>query len=119
MDPFSTDSQCITFQVIDSSGNPATTQFEVLFEKPGFTISGLAIDGYLGGAQIQFIPKSADLQHLARTVTTDSSGAFALDFLSSEFQALDANNNGILDLDEGSSRHRAESTLQPIGNFPE
>ena len=60
LDPNSTDSQFVTFQAVDSSGNPATSQLEVLFEKPGFTISGFAIDGYLAGSQIQFIPASSE-----------------------------------------------------------
>ena len=117
LDPNSTDSQFVTFQAVDSSGNPATSQLEVLFEKPGFTISGFAIDGYLAGSQIQFIPASSELQHLTRTVITNSSGGFELDFLSSEFQLLDANNNGLLDLDEGTLQATGELTRPPTASL--
>ena len=102
LDPNSNASQYLTFQVQDGYGNITTAEIEVLFEQPGFTISGFAIDGYLIGSQITFVPKSPDLQHLTRTVSTNADGGFDLNFLSSEFQALDANNNGVLDLEEGS-----------------
>ena len=67
-----------------------------------FRSSGFAIDGYLIGSQITFVPKSADLQYLTRTVSTNEDGSFDLDFLASEFQALDANKNGVIDLEEAS-----------------
>ena len=119
LDPSKSTTQYITFEVVDSAGNIATAKLEILFEEPGFSISGFAIDGYLIGSQITFVPKSADLQYLTRTVSTNEDGSFDLDFLASEFQALDANKNGVIDLEEASIKPPAGSTPQPTVNFRE
>jgi hypothetical protein len=75
---------------------------EVIFEKPGFSFNGFAIDGYLIGSEVWFYPTDENLQYLSRSVTTDANGSYQLNFLSSEFQQLDVNNNGVIDLSEGS-----------------
>jgi hypothetical protein len=75
---------------------------EVIFEKPGFSFNGFAIDGYLIGSEVWFYPTEENLQYLSRSVTTDANGSYQLNFLSSEFQQLDVNNNGVIDLSEGS-----------------
>jgi hypothetical protein len=98
----STTPQVITLQVSDSSGNTKTLSVEVIFEKPGFSFNGFAIDGYLIGSEVWFYPLDENLQNLSRSVMTDANGSYQLNFLSSEFQQLDVNNNGVIDLSEGS-----------------
>ena len=102
LDINSTIPQAITLQVSDSSGNTRTLSVEVIFEKPGFSFNGFAIDGYLIGSEVWFYPTEENLQYLSRSVMTDANGSYQLNFLSSEFQQLDVNNNGVIDLSEGS-----------------
>jgi hypothetical protein len=102
LDINSTTPQAITLQISDSSGNTRTLNLEVIFEKPGFSFNGFAIDGYLIGSEVWFYPTEENLQYLSRSVTTDANGSYQLNFLSSEFQQLDVNNNGVIDLSEGS-----------------
>ena len=88
--------QSVSLQVSDEAGNLRTLSVDVIFEAPGFTFSGHAIDGYLVGSSVWFYPKDPNLQHLSRSVTTDSTGAYQINYLKSEVSELDANDNGII-----------------------
>ena len=64
-----------------------------------------------------FVPKSADLQYLTRTVSTNEDGSFDLDFLASEFQALDVNKMACLTLKKLPFKPPAGSIRQPTVSF--
>ena len=101
LDPNSTLIQTITVNVTDSTGNLSSENLEIQFEEPTFTLSGLAIDGYLQGSSVSFIPAAEGVDQSLLLATTDQDGAFSIQFLGDVFQQIDLNNNGALDPDEG------------------
>jgi hypothetical protein len=94
--------QTVYFAVTDSSGNRVENQpLTISFEQPSFSIAGVAIDGYLSGSSVEFIPADPNLNHLKITGTTDANGSFDLYFLEDDFVLIDSNVNGIIDPTEG------------------
>jgi hypothetical protein len=101
LDINSTLSQSITIQVTDAAGNLVSENVEVIFEEPTFTLTGLAIDGYLSGSNVTFIPTATGVDQSLLLATTDQNGGFSIKFLGDVFQDVDVNNNGVLDPEEG------------------
>ena len=71
---------------------------EIHYEEPTYTLSAMAIDGYLKGSSVSFVPSLRDTLLMAMT---DDNGAFSIQFLGDVFQEIDSNNNGALDPEEG------------------
>ena len=101
LDPNSTLLQTITLSVTDSSGNLASRDLKIQYEEPTFTLSGMAIDGYLKGSSVSFIPTAEGVDQSLLLATTDQNGVFNIKFLGDVFQQIDTNNNGALDPEEG------------------
>ena len=60
-----------------------------------------AIDGYLKGSSVSFVPSDPSVDLSLLMTTTDENGAFSIQFLGDVFQEIDSNNNGALDPEEG------------------
>ena len=61
----------------------------------------MAIDGYLKGSSVSFIPTAEGVDQSLLLATTDQNGVFNIKFLGDVFQQIDTNNNGALDPEEG------------------
>ena len=94
--------QTIFFAVTDAAGNRVENQaLTISFEQPFFTVAGVAIDGYLSGSSVEFIPADPNLNHLRITGNTGANGSFNLFFLEEDFFLIDLNGNQVIDPDEG------------------
>jgi hypothetical protein len=93
--------QTLQIEVSDLAGNISTDEITISFEYPLVSLAGVAIDGYLNGASVVFRPSSPLMSDNPFYGTTDSEGGFSLPFLTSEFELMDLNQNGLLDPEEG------------------
>jgi hypothetical protein len=94
--------QTIYFAVEDSAGNRVENKaLTISFQQPAWSITGVAIDGYLSGSVVSFVPSNPALNYLSITGTTNINGGFDLFFLEEDFSKIDTNGNQLIDPSEG------------------
>jgi hypothetical protein len=95
--------QTIYFSASDLAGNRVENQaLTISFQPSTFTLSGLAIDGYLSGSLVEFKATNSEASNLNITAVTDENGSFNLAFLEEDFLLIDTNKNNVIDPEEGS-----------------
>jgi hypothetical protein len=94
--------QTIYFAAEDSAGNRVENKaLTISFQQPAWSIAGVAIDGYLSGSVVSFVPSNPALNYLSITGTTNITGGFDLFFLEEDFSKIDTNGNQMIDPSEG------------------
>jgi hypothetical protein len=112
-----TGSHLLTYTVLDSSNNLASSVRTVYVADWNFTLAGKAMDGYLVGSSVIFDVNDDGIHDLTAEVKTDQSGAFTIAFTNQEFALVDSNKNGFVDPDEGKIKVSGgidSSTMEPF-----
>lgn len=85
----------LTFSFTDSSGNTGSTDLTIIPLDPQLEISATAMDGYLSGAEVFF-----GNQYSSKQTVTSHDGTFSLFFTDEEFNSLDIDNDGLINIFE-------------------
>ena len=112
-----TGSHLLTYTVLDSSNNLASSVRTVYVADWNFTLAGRAMDGYLVGSSVIFDINDDGIHDLSAEVKTDQRGAFTIAFTNQEFALVDSNKNGVIDPGEGKIKVSGgidSSTMEPF-----
>ena len=107
----------VVFSVTDTGGNEANVTQWVHVNSWALVLAGKAMDGYLVGANVVFDMDGDGTHDLSKPVLTDQNGAYSFAFTQDEFDKADANENGVIDPEEGRIRVSGgidSSTLEPF-----